>query len=98
MLASVDGDRPLFGDAGADAIGTLHRLGPHAAEPSPPISEAARIGIIAAGLDCDTGGVAEQDGVSRLANHPVQSVDLFLCADYELVERFTKIFDLVSQK
>src|SRR5947199_5949775 len=61
MLASVDGDRPLLGDAGADAIGTLHRLGPYAAEPSPPISETARIGIVAAVLDCDAGGVAEQD-------------------------------------
>ncbi len=98
MLTSVDGDRPLLGDAGADAIGAFDRLGPHTTEPSPPISEAARIGIVAAVLDCDTGGVAEQDGVSGLANHSVQSIDLLLCTEYELVERFTKIFELVRQK
>jgi hypothetical protein len=34
MLASVNGDRPLFGDAGADAVCALHFLGPHPAEPS----------------------------------------------------------------
>src|SRR5437868_8715032 len=98
MLASVDGDRPLFGDAGANAVGAFDRLGPHAAEPSPPIPEAARIGIIAAVLDRDTGGVTEQDGVSGLANHSVQPIDFLLRTDDELVERFAKVVDLVRQK
>ena len=98
MLSSVDRDRPLLGDAGADAVGAFDRLGPHAAEPSPPVSEAARIGIVAAVFDCDAGGVAEQDGVSGLANHPVESIDLLLRTEDELVERFTKILELVRQK
>src|SRR5438105_1526652 len=83
MLSSVDGDRPLFGDAGANAVGAFDRLGPQPAEPSPPISEAARIGIVAAVLDRDTGAVTEQDGVSGLANHSVQPIDLLLRTEDE---------------
>jgi hypothetical protein len=41
MLASVNGDGPLFGDDGADAVCALHFLGPHASEPSSPILELA---------------------------------------------------------
>jgi len=41
MLASVNGDRPFFDDAGADAVCALHLLGPHPAEPSSPILELA---------------------------------------------------------
>src|SRR6267154_1989810 len=53
MLASVDGDRSLFDDAGADAVGALHLLGPHAAKPSTPVLEAACLRIITAMLDHD---------------------------------------------
>src|SRR5262249_2969973 len=51
MLAGVDGDRSLFDDAGADAVGALHLLGPHAAKPSTPIFEAACLSIVTAMLD-----------------------------------------------
>ena len=54
MLGAVHRDRPFLGDAGADAIGALGRLRPHTAEPSSPIAEAARIGLVAAVLDGDT--------------------------------------------
>ena len=33
-----------------------------------------------------------------LANDPVQSIDLILRSEYELIERFTKILELVRQK
>src|SRR5262249_1186323 len=41
MLTSVDSDRSLLGDAGANAVRTLYRFGPDAPEPSSPIFEAA---------------------------------------------------------
>jgi hypothetical protein len=69
MLASVDCYGPLLGDAGADAVGTLNLLGPDAAEPGSPVFELARLRSVAAMLDRDPGGVAEQDRVSSLANH-----------------------------
>src|SRR5712692_7780133 len=43
MLSSVDSDGPFFNDAGADAVGALHLLGPHAPEPSSPIFETTRL-------------------------------------------------------
>src|SRR5580693_5523272 len=51
MLASVDRDGPLFDDAGADRVRALHLFGPEAAEPSPPIFEVTRLGVITAMLD-----------------------------------------------
>ena len=71
MLASVDGDRLLFDDAGADAVRALHLLGPHAAKPSTPILEAACLRIVTAMLDCDARAVTEQDSISSLPNHAV---------------------------
>src|SRR5712691_7593287 len=59
MLASVDGDRPLFDDAGADSVRALHLRGPHAAKPSTPIHEYACLRIVTAMLDCDARAVTE---------------------------------------
>src|SRR5712671_5671689 len=95
VLASVDGDRSLFGDAGANAVGAFDRFGPHAAEPSSPIVKSARIVIVAAVLDCDARCVTEEKGIPGRANHLVQAVDLLLRAEDELIERLTKILELV---
>jgi hypothetical protein len=51
MLASVDRDRALFDDAGADAVRALHLLGPDTAEPSSPIFKTARLRVVTAMLD-----------------------------------------------
>jgi hypothetical protein len=71
MLASVNCDRPLFGDAGANAVCALHFLGPHPTEPSSPILELACPRSFTAMRDCDARAITEQDGISRLANHLV---------------------------
>src|SRR5216683_6354988 len=98
MLTSVDGDRSLFGDAGADAIRAFDRLRPHTAEPSSPIFESTRIGIVAAVVDRDPHGVTEEKRVSSLANQFVQSIYLPLCTEDELFKRFTKISELVRHE
>ena len=67
MLASVDRDRPLFYDAGADAVCALQVLGPHAAEPSSPILELACPHLFAAMRDCDAGVITKQEGISSFA-------------------------------
>jgi hypothetical protein len=94
MLASVNGDRPFFDDAGADAVCALHLLGPHPAEPSSPILELACPRIFTAMRNCDAGAITEQDGVSRLTNHPVQFIHLRLGTEDELIQRFAKMFQL----
>jgi hypothetical protein len=96
MLASVDCNRPLLGDAGADAVGALDLLGPDAAKPGSPVFKLARLRVFAAMLYCDTRGVAEQDRVSGLANHLVQAVELPLRGRDEVAERFTKILQLAK--
>src|SRR5260370_35247103 len=94
VLASVDGDRSLFGDAGANAVGAFDRFGPHAAEPSSPIFKSARIVIVAAVLDCDARSVTEEKGIPGRANHLVQAVDFPLGAESELIGRVPKIFEV----
>jgi hypothetical protein len=78
VLASVDDDRSLFGDAGTNAVGALYLLGPHTAKPCSPIFEAVCLRVFAAVFDRDAIRVAEEDSVSGLANQTVQPVDLLL--------------------
>jgi hypothetical protein len=94
MLAPVDGDGPLFGDAGADAVGALNRLRPHAAEPGSPEAKTARIAIITAVLDRYAGIVAEEKGVAGLANYVVEPINLLLRTEHQPIERLATFLDL----
>jgi hypothetical protein len=98
VLVSVNSDRPLFGDAGADAVGAFDRFGPNAAEPSSPVFEPARICFVAAMLDGDARRVTEKKRVSRLANELVEPIDLLLCAKDQLVERLSERLELVRRQ
>jgi hypothetical protein len=69
MLASVDRDRPLFYDAGANAICALQLLGPHPTKPSSPIFELACPRIFTAMRDYDARPITEQDGITSFTNH-----------------------------
>src|SRR6516165_5372533 len=60
MLASVNSDGPIFGDAGADTVRTFDRLGPHPAEPGSPVFETARVCFVAAVLDRDACRITEE--------------------------------------
>jgi hypothetical protein len=59
MLASVDSDGSLFGDARADAVRALYFLGPHAAEPRSPILETGCLRTFTAMIDRDARAVTE---------------------------------------
>src|SRR5882724_6234876 len=96
MLIPVDGDRPFFGGAGANAIGALCCLGPHGTEPNSPMLETARIGVVGAVLDHDTRPVAEEQRVSGRANQVVKAVDLVPCAGNEVFNGLTEISELVG--
>jgi hypothetical protein len=94
MLASVNGDRPLFRDDGTDAVCALHFLGPNPAEPGPPILELACQRVFTTMRDCDARAITEQDGVSSLTNHLVQFIYLLPGSEDELIQRFAKMFQL----
>src|SRR5215471_6184570 len=92
MLTFVDRDRSFFDNAGANAVCALHFLGPYAAEPKSPVFELTLLRILNAMFDGDTSAVAEESGISRLANHLVELIDLLLSGEYQLIQRLAKIF------
>ena len=98
MLASVDGDGSLLGNAGADAVRALHLLGPHAAEPGSPIFEKARLRLFTAVFDGDARTITEQDSISCLPNHSIELVELLLRREDELFERSAKTLQLARRE
>ena len=98
VLVSVDSDRPLFGDAGADAVRAFDRLGPHAAEPGSPVFEPARVCFVTAMFDRDARRITEEKRISRLANDLVEPIDLLLRAEDQLVERLSELLELVRRQ
>src|SRR6516162_2853983 len=97
-LVSVNGDWPLFGDAGADTVRAFDRLGPHAAEPGSPVFESARVCFVTAVFDRDACRITEEQRVSRLANELVEPIDLLLRGEDQLVERILEFFELVRRQ
>src|SRR5262249_5965671 len=82
-------------DAGPDTVGTLDFLRPHAAEPGTPIFELTSVSFFAPMLNGGAHGITEENCVTRVANHLVKSVDVFLSAENQLVDRFSQLFELV---
>jgi len=77
VLAAMDKERTLFGDAGADAVGAFDLFGPDAAEPDAPALEIVGTGFVSAVVDGDAGFVAKKDDVALLADDRVEAIDLF---------------------
>src|SRR5690349_20168655 len=98
MLASVDRDGPLLGNACANTVRSFDRLGPHPAEPGSPVFKLACVGIVAAVFDGYTRGVAQQYRVPGFPNHLVKPIDLLLRAEDHLVERLTQLLELTGRK
>ena len=71
VLAAVDEQGTLFGDAGADAVGAFDLLGPDAAEPDAPAFEIVGAGFVAPMVNGDARVVAKEDDVTLLANNGV---------------------------
>src|SRR5882762_7998939 len=81
VLAAMDEQGALFGDAGADAVGAFDLLGPDAAEPDAPAFEIVGAGFIAAMVNRDSSVVAQEDDVALLADDGVKTIDLFSCVN-----------------
>src|ERR1700741_4187812 len=86
MLCLVHSYGAAIGYAGADAVGSLHSLRPHGAEPYAPIAELRRTFVVAAMVDGDPVGVAEQGNVARLAHDPVHPIELRLSGQGDLFD------------
>jgi hypothetical protein len=69
MLPPMDRYRSFLDNACPDAVCSLNRLRPNAAQPSPPVSELARLGPLAAMIDRGAGDITKQYNVAGRANH-----------------------------
>jgi hypothetical protein len=90
----VNSDRSFLDDADSDTVRALEFLRPHATEPRSPIPELIRFRLLAAMLDSHARGVAKQNCIPRLANHPVKAIYFLLSTEDQLVERLTKLSEL----
>jgi hypothetical protein len=97
-LISVDGDWPLFRDAGTNTVRPFELLRKHAAKPSSPVLEFGRTRLFAAMLDYDACGVTEQNDIPGLANQAVKAIDLLLSAADEFVVLLTKTAKLAKRQ
>jgi len=61
MLVAVNGQRPLLGDAGADAVGAFAVLAPDRAGPQAPFIECLVVGDRAAALDRNAARAGARD-------------------------------------
>src|SRR5215469_3963676 len=98
MLVSVHGDRPLFGDAGANAVGAFGRFRPDTTEPGSPVLEPAGVGFVAAMFDRDACRVTKEQRISGLAHHFMEPIDLLLGAEDQPIERFAKRPQLIGRQ
>src|ERR1700730_19462921 len=94
----MNGNRSLFRDAGADAVGALGLLRPHAPQTCSPVLEQARLRAICAMFDRDTRRITQQDGVPRFTHQSVQAVDFLVSTEDELIERLTEVRELLPRQ
>src|SRR5882762_1412453 len=92
VLAAMDEQGALFGDAGADAVGAFDLLGPDAAEPDAPAFEIVGAGFIAAMVNRDSRVVAQEDDVALLADDGVKTIDFFSCVNDDVGDGFFRGF------
>ena len=88
MLAAVDEQWALLGDAGADTVGAFDLLGPDATEPDAPAFEILGPGFIAAMVNGDSCVVAQENDVALLADDGIKTIDLFSCVDDDVGDGF----------
>src|SRR5258708_25021181 len=88
MLAAVDEQGALFGDACANAVCALNLLRPDAAQPDAPTLEIIGPCLIAPMVNRNSRAVAQEDYVALLANDGVETIDLFPCVDDDVCDRF----------
>src|SRR5215813_13510795 len=77
VLPAMDQHRPLFGDAGPDAVCALNLLGPNAPEPNSPMFEVVGPALITSVMDRHSVFVAQQDDVSLLPDNCIEAINLF---------------------
>jgi len=92
VLAAMDEQGALFGDAGADAVGAFDLLGPDAAEPDAPAFEIVGAGFIAAMVNRNSRVVAQEDDVALLADDGVKTIDFLSCVNDDVGDGFFRGF------
>src|SRR5262245_47794853 len=78
VLIAMNANRALFDDARANTVRALNVFGPHPSKPHSPVFELVRHRLIAAMVESDALGVAQQDDVSQLPDNRVEAIDLLV--------------------
>jgi hypothetical protein len=91
VLTLMNSYGALFGNAGANAIGSFGLFGPHAAQPCSPMLELVGFCLIAAMIDCNTFVITQEDGVSCLPHNFIEALQLVLRIDDQLRKRLSQV-------
>src|SRR3984885_8134744 len=83
----MDGDRPLLGDAGTDAVGSLPGFRPAAAEPYPPVAVLGGSGFVPPIIYGHAVRVAEQHDIAGTADNAIAPIQLGLNRPFHRFDR-----------
>jgi hypothetical protein len=79
MLVAMDGQRTLFGNAGADAIGAFNRFTPDGTGPKTPIIKCIVITRSTATLDWYAFTVGQKHATTNPPNRHIEAIHAGLC-------------------
>src|SRR6201998_4729478 len=90
MLVTMDENRPLFRNAGADPICAFDSFRPNSSDPDAPVFELFGLRFITAVVNSYSIGIAQQNDISLLADDRIKTIDFFLGIHNCFAERFAK--------
>ena len=91
VFVAADGQRLTFHQAGADAVGALHRLAPHRPQPEARALELVVLGRVAQAVDDHAFGVGQQHRATVAAQLLVQAVHLPAGDGDDVVQRLAAL-------
>jgi len=90
MLVTMDENRPLFSNAGADPICAFDFFRPNSSDPDTPVFELFGLRFITAVMNSYSIGIAQQNDISLLANDRIKTIDFFLRIHNCFAQRFAR--------
>ena len=87
-------DGAALRDAGTDSIRPFYLFRPDGSAPNPPVAQLGRSLVIASVFDGNSGGVTEEDDVSRLSHNCIQPIELRLGSKDQAFDRLPKVAKL----
>jgi hypothetical protein len=98
VLIAINGHRPLFDDASADAVGAFVSLAPDSAGPKAGAIEQGIVARSAAPVDDDPARVSQHDRTADAANSQKEPIDAPLRGEEQRAHPFARLCDFVLGK